>query len=152
MDFPVVMYGCENRTVEKAEHPKSWCFWTVVLEKILESHLDCKEIKPVHPKGNQPWLFIGRTDAEAEAPTLWPPDMKKWLTGKDPDIGKNLGQEEIMVTEDKMVEWHHWLNGHEFEQILGDSEGKPGVLQSMELQRTGHNLVTEQQQGSLFLK
>ena len=113
---------------------------------------DCKEIKPVHPKGNQPWLFIGRTDAEAEAPTLWPPDMKKWLAGKDPDIGKNLGQEEIMVTEDKMVEWHHWLNGHEFEQILGDSEGKPGVLQSMELQRTGHNLVTEQQQGSLFLK
>ena len=124
----------------------------MVLEKILESHLDCKEIKPVHPKGNQPWLFIGRTDAEAEAPTLWPPDMKKWLAGKDPDIGKNLGQEEIMVTEDKMVEWHHWLNGHEFEQILGDSEGKPGVLQSMELQRTGHNLVTEQQQGSLFLK
>ena len=123
-----------------------------MLEKTLESPLDCKEIEPVHPKGNQPWLFIGRTDAEAEAPTLWPPDMKKWLTGKDPDIGKNLGQEEIMVTEDKMVEWHHWLNGHEFEQILGDSEGKPGVLQSMELQRTGHNLVTEQQQGSLFLK
>ena len=145
------MYGCESY------HKESWvlknrCFWIVVLEKTLESLLDCEEIQPVNPKGNKPFTFPRRTDAEAEAPTLWPPDMKKWLTGKDPDIGKNLGQEEIMVTEDKMVEWHHWLNGHEFEQILGDSEGKPGVLQSMELQRTGHNLVTEQQQGSLFLK
>ena len=86
MVFPVVMYGCESWTVKKAWVPKNWCFWTVVL-KTLESPLDCKEIQPVHPKGNQPWVFIGRTDVEAETPVLWPPDVKSWLIGKDPDAG-----------------------------------------------------------------
>ena len=95
--------------------PKNWCFWTVVLEKTLESPLDSKEIQPVHPKGNQSWIFIGRTDAEAEAPMLWPPDGKNWVTGKDPDAGKDWRQEEKGTTEDEMVEWNHWLNGHEFE-------------------------------------
>ena len=103
--------------------PKNWCFWTVVLEKTLESPLDCKRIKPVHPKGDQSWIFIRRTDAEAEAPILWPPDAKNWFTGKDPDAGKDWGQEEKGTTEDEMVAWHHRLNGHEFEQALGDGEG-----------------------------
>ena len=95
--------------------PKNWCFWTVVLEKTPESPLDCKEIQPVHPKGNQPWIFTGRTDAEAETPILWPPDVKNWLIWKDPDAGKDWGQDEKGMTEDEMVGWHHWLNGHEFE-------------------------------------
>ena len=94
---------------------KNWYFWTVVLEKTLESHLDCKEIKWVNPKGNQSWIFIGRTDAEAETPILWPPEVKNWLIGKDPDAGKDWGQEEKGMTEDKMVGWSHQLNGHEFE-------------------------------------
>ena len=102
--------------------PKNWCFWTVMLEKTLESPLNCKEIKPVNPKENQPWIFIGRTDAEAEAPILWPPDAKSWLTGKGPDSGKEWGQEEKRTTEDEMVGWHHRLNGHEFDQTLGDSD------------------------------
>ena len=97
--------------------PKNWCFWTVVLEKILESPLDCKEIKPVSPKGNQPWIFIGRTDAKAETPILWPPVVKNWLVGKDPDAGKDWRQEKGM-TEDEMVGWHHRLNGHEFCFVL----------------------------------
>ena len=101
---------------------KNWCFWTVV--KTLESPLDYKEIKPVNPKRNQPWKCIGRTDAEAEAPILWPPDVKNWLIGKDPDAGKDRGQEEKGMTEDEMVGWHHWFNGHEFEQTMGDSEGQ----------------------------
>ena len=113
MVFPVVMYGCASWTKESWA-PKSWCFWTVVLEKTLESPLDCKEIQPVYPKGNQSWVFIGRTDAEAEAPILWPPDEKNWLTGKDPDAGKDWRQEEKGKTEDEMVGWHPWLNGHEF--------------------------------------
>ena len=103
---------------------RNWCFWTVVLEKTLESPLDCKEIKPAHPKGNRSWVFIGRTDAEAEAPILWPPDAKSQLTGKDPDAGKDRRQEEMGMTEDEMVGWYHWLNGHEFEQTLGDGEGQ----------------------------
>ena len=94
---------------------KNWCFWTVVLEKTLESPLDCKEIQPVHPKGNQSWISIGRTDAEAETPKLWPPDAENWLIGKDPDAGKDKRREEKGMTEDEMVGWHHWLNGHEFE-------------------------------------
>ena len=102
--------------------PKNCCFWTVVLEKTLESLLDCKEIKTFNPKGNQPWIFIGRT--EAEALILWPPDVKNQLIGKDPDAGKDWGQEEKEVTEHEMVGWHHWLNGHEFEQTWGDSEGQ----------------------------
>ena len=103
---------------------ESWGFWTVVLEKTLESPLDCKEIQPVNPKENQSWIFFRRTDAEAEVPILWPPDVKNWLIGKDPDAGKDLGQEEQGTTEDEMVGWHHWLNEHEFEQTLGDSEGQ----------------------------
>ena len=94
---------------------KNWCFWTVVLEKTLESPLDCKEIQPVNPKGNQPWIFIGRTDAEAETAVLWPPDVKNWLLGKDPDAGKDLRKKEKGMTEDEMVGWHHQLDGHEFE-------------------------------------
>ena len=105
---------------------KNWCFWTVVLEKTLESPLDCKEIQPVRPKGDQSWMFIGRTDAEAEAPILWPPDMKSWLTGKDPDAGKDWRQEKGM-TEDEMVGWHHWLNRHEFEKAPGVGDGQ-GIL------------------------
>ena len=92
-----------------------WCFQSVVLEKTLESPMDYKEIKPVHPKGNQFWIFLRRTDAEAEAPILWPPDVKSWLIGKDPDAGKDWGQEFKRVTDDEMVGWHHWLNGQEFE-------------------------------------
>jgi len=95
--------------------PKNWCFWTVVLEKTLESLLDCKEIQPVHPKGNQSWIFIGRTDGEAETPILWPPDVKNWLIWKDPDAGKDWRWEEKVATEDEMVGWHHQLNRHEFE-------------------------------------
>ena len=104
--------------------PKNWCFWTVVLEKTPESPLDCKEIKPVNPKGNQSWIFIGRTDAEVETPILWSPDGKNWLTGKDPDIGKDWRQEKKGTTEDKMVGWHHPLNGHEFEQASGVGDGQ----------------------------
>ena len=94
---------------------KNWCFWTMVLEKTLESPLDCKEIQPVHPKGDQSWVFIGRTDAEAETLILWPPHAKSWLVGKDSDAGRDWGQEEKGMTEDEMVGWHHRLNGHEFE-------------------------------------
>ena len=94
--------------------PKNWCFWTVVLEKTLESPLDCKEIQPVHPKGDQSWMSIGRTDVEAETLILWPPDAKNWLIWKDPDTGKDWGQEEKGTTEDEMVGWHHQLNGHGF--------------------------------------
>ena len=94
---------------------KNWCFWTVVLEKTLESHLDCKEIQPVNPKEDQSWVFIGRTDVEAETPILWSPDAKTWLIWKDPDAEKDLRREEKGMTEDEMVRWHHRLNGHEFE-------------------------------------
>ena len=105
--------------------PKNWCFRIVVLEKTLESPLDCKEIHPVNPKGNQSWLFIGRTDVEAETPILWPPDAKNCLTGKDADAGRDWGQEEKGTTEDEMVGWHHQLTGHEFEWIprVGDGQG-----------------------------
>ena len=103
---------------------KNWCFWTVVLEKTLESPLDCKEIKPVHPKGNQSWIFIRRIDAETEAPIFWPPDAKSWLIRKDPDAGKDRRQQEKGTTEDEMIGWHHWLNAHEFEQPPGDGEGE----------------------------
>ena len=95
--------------------PKNWCFWTVVLEKTLESPLDSREVQSVHPKGNQSWIFIGRTDAEAEAPIFWPSDAKNRLTGKDPDVGKDWRREEKGMTEDEMVGWHHQCNGHEFE-------------------------------------
>ena len=108
--------------------PKNWCFWTLVLEKTLESPLDCKEIQPVHPKGDQPWVFIGRTDVEAEIPMLWPPDAKSWLIGKDPDAGKDWRWEEKGMTGDEMVGWHHRLNGHEFEQTLGHGGGQRSLV------------------------
>ena len=104
--------------------PKNWCFWTVVLEKTLERALDCMEIQPVHPKGDQSWIFIERTDAEAETPIRWPPDVKNWLIGKDPDAGKHWGQEQKGATEDQMVGWQHQLDGHESEQILGAGDGQ----------------------------
>ena len=100
---------------EESWAPKNWCFWTVVLEKTLESPMDCKEIQPVHPKGDQSWVIIGRTDAETETPILWPPDVKSWLIGKDPDVRRDWGQEEKGTTEDEMTGWHHQLDGHEFE-------------------------------------
>ena len=103
---------------------KNWCFWAVVLEKTLESPLDSKEIQLVHPKGNQPLIFIGRTDVEAETPILWPPDVKSWLTRKDPDAGKDWGQEEKGTMEDHLVAWPHWLNGHEFEWTPGAGDGQ----------------------------
>ena len=103
--------------------PKNWYFWTVVLEKTLESPLDSKEIKPVNPKGNQLWIFIGRTNAKAEAPILWPSDAKSRLIGKDPDAGKDWREEEKEMTEDEMAEWHNWLNGHEFEEAPGVGNG-----------------------------
>ena len=114
-----------SRIYKESWAPKNWCFWTVVLEKTLESPLDCKEIQSVHPKGNHSWIFIGRTDVEAETPILWPPDVKSWLIWKDPDAGKDWRQEEKGMTEDEMVGWHHWLYRHEFEQGLrvGDGQG-----------------------------
>ena len=112
MVFPVVMYGCESMDYKESWAPKNWCFWTVVLEKTLESPLDCKEVQPVHPKGNQSWVSIGRTDVEVETPVLWPPDAKSWVIWKDPDAGKEWRQEEKGMTEDEMVGWYDRLNGH----------------------------------------
>ena len=114
MVFPVVMYGCESWTIKKAEHWRIDAFELWCWEKILESPLDCKEIQPVHPKGTQPWIFIGRTDAEAETPILWPSDAKNWLNGKGPDAGQDWRWEEKGMTEDEMAGWHHHINGHEF--------------------------------------
>ena len=107
---------------------KNWYFWIMVLKKTLKSPLDSKEIKPVNPKGNQPWMFIGRADAEAEAPILWPPDVKSQLIAKDPDVGKDWGQKEKGATEDEMVGLHHWLKGHEFVSTLEDSEGQGSLV------------------------
>ena len=114
MVFPVVIYGLWELDYKESWVPKKWCFWTVVSEKILESPLDCKEIKPATPKGNQSWIFIGRTDVEAETPVLWPADVNNWLIRKDPEAGQDWGQEK-RTTEDEMVGWHHQLDGHEFE-------------------------------------
>ena len=119
MVFPVVTYGCESWKKE-GWALKNWCFPTVVLEETLESPLDGKEIKPVHPEGNQPWIFIGRTNTEAEAPILGPPDSKDWLMGKDSEAEKDWRQEVRGTIEDEMAGWHHRLNGHEFEQTLRD--------------------------------
>ena len=113
MVFPAVMYGCELNC-EESRALKNWCFWAVVLEKTLGRPLDCKEIQPVHPKGNQSWLFTGRIDTEAETPILWTPEGKNWLIGKDPDAGKDWRWEKE-TTEDEMVGWHHLHDGHEFE-------------------------------------
>ena len=106
---------------------KNWCFWTVVLEKTLESPLDCKEIQPVHSKGDQSWIFFGRTDAKAETPILWPPHAKSWLIGKDSDAGRELGKEKKGTTEDEMAGWHHRLDGHEFEWTPGVGDGQGGL-------------------------
>ena len=130
MVFPVVMYGCESWTVKKAECRKIDAFELVVLEKTLESPLNCREIQSVHPKGTQSWEFIGRTDVKAEI--LWPPDEESWLIGKDLDAGKDWGQAEKGMTEDEMVGWHQ-LNGH----------GRPGVLRFMGSQKVRHNWATE---------
>ena len=126
MVFPVVMYGCESWTIKKAQ--KNWCFWTVVLEKTLESPLNCKEIQPGHPKGDQSWVFIGRTDVEAEIPILWPPDAESWFVWKDPDAGKGSGQEEKGTTEDEMIGWQHQHNGHGFGWTLGVDDGQGGLV------------------------
>ena len=105
-----------------------WCFWTVVLEKTLESPLDCKEIQPVHSEGDQPWDIFGRNDAKAETPVLWPPRAKSWLIGKDFDTGRDWGQQEKGTTEDEMAGWHHWLDGHEFEWTLGVGDRQGGLM------------------------
>ena len=131
---------------------KNWCFWTVVWEKTLESTLDCKEIQPVHPKGDQSWVFIGRTDVEAETPILWPPDVQSWLLWKDSDAGRDWGQKEKGTTEDEMAGCHHWLDGCESEWTLGVGDGqsgsswwtgRPGMLRFMGSQRVGHDWATE---------
>ena len=124
---------------------KNWCFWTMVFEKTLESPLDFKEIKPVNPRGNQSWLFIGRTDAEAEAPIFWPPDVKKWLIGKDPGDGKDFKKEEKGTTEDEIVGWHHWLNEHEFGQALGvgDGQGSLACCSPWRCQESKHDWAAE---------
>ena len=123
---------------------KNWCFRTMVLEKTLEGPLDCREIKPVHSKGNQPLIFIGSTDTEAEAPILCPPGVKNCLIGKDPGIEKDWRQEEKGMTENELVGWHHWLEEHDFEQAsrVCDGHGSPVVLQSMVSQRVGQDWVT----------
>ena len=134
MVFPVAMYSLNYK---ESWVQKNWCFWTVVFEKTLESHLDCKEIQPVHPKGDQSWVFIGRTDIEAETPIFWPPNGKSWLIWKDPDVGKDWRQEEKEMTEDEMVGWHHLNSGSWW------WTGRPGVLQFMESQRVRHDWATE---------
>ena len=126
---------------KESQVPKNWCFWTVVLEKSLESPLDCKEIQRVHPKGNQSWVFIGRTDVEAETPILWPPDPNNWLIWKDPDAGKDWGQEQKGTTEDEMVGWHHWRDGHRFGWTLGVGNGQGGLFMGSQI--VGHDWVTE---------
>ena len=124
--------------------PKNWCFWTVVLQKTLESALDCKDIQPVHPKGDQCWVCIGRADAEAETPILWPPLVKSSLIGKNPGAGRDWGQEEKGMTEDEMAGWHHRLNGHEFEWTLGVGDGQGGLVCCDSWGcRVGHNWATK---------
>ena len=124
---------------------KNWCSWTVVLKMILENPLGCKEIQPVNPKRNQSWIYFGRTSAKAEAPILWPPDVKHWLIGKDPDAGKDWRQEEKGMTGDEMVGWHHQLDGHEFEQALGVGEGQGSLVccSPWSCKELGHNWATE---------
>ena len=138
MVFPLVIYGCESWAI------KNWWFLTVVLEKTLESPLDCKKIQPIHPKGNWSGLVIRRTDAEAEILLIWPLDAKNWLIWKDPDGGKDWRQEEKGTTEDEMVGWHHRLDKNEFEQVRSWwLTGEPGMLQIMGSQRVRHNRATE---------
>jgi len=133
--------------------PKNWCFWTVVLEKTLESPLEFKEIQPVHPKGNQSWIFIGRTDAEILI--FWPPDMMNWLVGKDPDAGKYRMQEEKGTTEVEKVRWHHWINGLELEQLRELVMGREvwhAVVHGVAKSHTGMSHWTEQHSGSCLKK
>ena len=120
------MYGCESWTVKKAECQRI-CFWTVVLEKTLDSPLDCKEIQPVHSEGDQPWVFSGRNDAKAETPVLWPPHAKSWLIGQHSDAGRDWGQEEKGMAQDEMAGWHHRLDGRESEWTLGVGDGQGGL-------------------------
>ena len=141
MVFPVVMYGCESRIVKKAEHRRIDAFELWCWRRLLRVPL-CKEIQPVHPKGDQSWVFIGRTDAEAETPVLWPPREKSWLIGKDPDAGKDWGQEEKGTTEDEILGWHHRLDGHEFEQAPGVGDGQGGL--PCDLWDCKHLYTTEQ--------
>ena len=147
MVFPVVMYGCESWTMKKAEHQRIDAF--ELLEKTLKSPLDSKEIKPVNSKANQSWIFIGRTEAEAEAPIFRLPDAKTWLIWKDLDTGKDWRQEEKQTTEDKMVWWHHRLNGHEFEQApgIGERQGSLLCYSPWGLKRVGYDWMTERQCG-----
>ena len=127
MVFPVVMYGCESWTIKEGRMSKNWCLQTVLLEKPPESLLDSKEIKPINLKGNQPWIFIKRTDAKAETPVFWSSEANSWLTGKVHDDGKDWGQKQKRESEDEMGGWHHWFNGHEFQQTLGDGERQRGL-------------------------
>ena len=143
---------------------KNWCFWTVVLEKTLESTLDCKEIQPVHSEGDYSLVFIGRTDAKAETPILWPPHAKSWLIGKDCVAGRDWGQEKKGMTEDEMVGWHHWLDGHEFEwtlrELVMDSEAWRAVIHGVTKSRTrlsnwtelnwDYNLILVLKMGDIF--
>ena len=144
-----MFFFCSHVWVWELDRKESWapknrCFWIVVLEEILESPLDCKEIQPVHPKGNQSWIFIERTGTEAETPILWPSDVKSWLIRKDPDAGKDWEQEEKGTTEDEMVWWHHRLNGHDFEEAPGvdDGQGSLACCSPCGL-RFGHSWVTQ---------
>ena len=140
------MYGYESWSIIKAECQRIDAF-KLVLVKTLWSHLECKEIKSVNPKGNQPWIFIGRPDVEAETPILRPSDAKSWLVGKDLDAGKDWRREEKGTIEDEMVGWHHWLNGQEFEQTVGDRDGQGSLAYCSPWDhRVGHDWVTEQQQ------
>ena len=134
--------------------PKKWYFWSVVLEKTPERPLDCKEIQPVHPEGNQSWIFIRRTDAKTETPILWPPHVKSWLIGKGSDVGRDWGQEEKGTTEDEMAGWYHWLDGRESEVHSGSWcwTGRPGVLRFMGSQRVGHDWTTELNWTELMVK
>ena len=156
-----------SAVLEESWAPKNWCFWTVVLEKTLESSLDCREIQTVHSKGDQSWVFFGKRDAEAEIPILWPPHAKSWLTGKDSDAGRDWGQEEKGTTEDEMAGRHHWLDGREFEWTLGVGDGQGGLgccnswvaksriglnnCTELGLQRVGYNLATKQQVWTLHV-
>ena len=143
MVSPVVMYGCEL-DCEESLVLKNWCLWTVVFKKTLESCLECKEIQPVHPKGDQSWVFIGKTNAKAETPVLWPPHVKSWLIGKDSDAGRDWGQEEKQTTEDEMAGWHHRLDGRESEWTPGVVVRQAGLACCDSWgRRVGHDWVTE---------
>jgi len=142
-------FSCSHVCMWNLDHKegwtwKNWCFWTVVLEKTLWSPLDSKEIKPINPKGNQPWIFIGRTDAGAEAPIFWPPNVKSWLIGEDPDAGKDWEQEEKGTTDDEMVGWHHQHSGYESEKSPGDSEGQGSLECCSPSTKSQTQLTTEQ--------